>query len=280
MIEIIFLIILAAVFMALAVVNDVKERIVPNWLNFSLIIFALGFRFFYSLFNENFPFFYHGLAGFGIFFILGNAFYYGRIFAGGDAKLMIALGAVLPFSTIPTMNFKIFAVFFFLFLISGAVYGFIWSIFLPMKNFKEFRKELSAQFEKNKKKFYPALIFGILLLAAGILTNPIILYFGLIVLIMPYLYFYAKAVDENCLVRNVKTKNLTGGDWLYKDVKIGNRTIKARWDGLSESEIKILRKKFKSVKIRQGIPFTPVFLMSFLILVWLYFSNSFIFEMI
>ncbi len=280
MIESIFLIALAVVFMTFAVANDVKERIVPNWLNFSLIIFALGSRFFYSLFNENFPFFYHGLTGFGIFFILGNAFYYGRIFAGGDAKLMIALGAILPLSNDLAMNFKIFAIFFFLFLISGAIYGLIWSVFLPMKNFKEFRKELSAQFEKNKKKFYPVLIFGILLLALGIFVNQILIYFGLIVLIMPYLYFYAKAVDEKCLVKSVKTKNLTEGDWLYRDARIGNKTIKARWDGLNESEIKILRRKFKQVKIRQGIPFTPVFLLSFLILVWLYFSESWIFEMI
>mgnify|MGYP001575282011 CR=1 FL=1 len=280
MIEIIFLIVLATLFMIFAVANDVKERIVPNWLNFSLIIFALGFRFFYSLFNGNFSFLYQGLIGFAIFFILGNAFYYGRVFAGGDAKLMIALGTVLPFSTNLIMNFRIFAIFFFLFLVSGAVYGTIWSIFLPMRNFKEFRKELSIQFEKNKKKFYPAIIFGILLLLFGILINPLFSYFGIVVLIMPYLYFYAKTVDENCLVKNVRTENLTNGDWLYKDVKIGRKMIKARWDGLSESEIKMLRKKFKHVKIRHGIPFTPVFLISFAILVYLYFSNPWVFWLI
>jgi len=50
------------------------------------------------LFSEaGFGFFYQGLIGLGIFFVLGNALYYGRMFAGGDAKLMIALGAVLPF---------------------------------------------------------------------------------------------------------------------------------------------------------------------------------------
>lgn len=280
MIEIIFLIVLAAIFMMFAVANDVKERIVPNWLNFSLIIFALGFRFFYSLFNGNFSFLYQGFIGFGIFFILGNAFYYGRVFAGGDAKLMIALGTVLPFSADLIMNFKIFTIFFFLFLISGAIYGTVWSIFLPMRNFKEFRKELSVQFEKKKKNFYPIIIFGILLLLFGILTNPVLFYFGAVVLIFPYLYFYAKAVDENCLVRNVKTKDLTEGDWLYKDVKIGSKMIKAKWDGLNEQEIKMLRKKFASIKIRQGIPFTPVFLISFAVLVYLYFSNSWIFEVI
>ena len=280
MIEVIFLIALAAIFMIFAVVNDVKERIVPNWLNFSLIIFALGFRFFYSLFDGNFSFFYHGIAGFGIFFILGNAFYYGRVFAGGDAKLMIALGTILPFSTNLIINFKIFALFFFLFLISGAVYGFVWSVFLPMKNFGEFRKELSGQFEKNKRKFYPVFAFGALLLVFGLAANALFFYFGILVFVIPYLYIYAKAVDENCLVRIIKTKDLTEGDWLYRDVKIGNRTIKARWDGLNENEIKLLKKKFKSVKIRQGIPFTPVFLTSFATLVYLYLSNSFVFELI
>ena len=100
MFEIIFLIILALIFILVATFQDLRMREVANWINFSLIIFALGFRFFWSLFSESgFGFFYQGLIGFGIFFILGNLFYYGRIFAGGDAKLMIAMGAILPFKT-------------------------------------------------------------------------------------------------------------------------------------------------------------------------------------
>ena len=52
-----------------------------------------------DVFTDSFNFFYQGLIGLGIFFVLGNAFYYGRFFAGGDAKLMISLGAILPLST-------------------------------------------------------------------------------------------------------------------------------------------------------------------------------------
>ena len=101
MFEVIFLFVLALIWIMFATVQDIRKREVANWVSFSLIIFALGFRFFYSLFSDmGFDFFYQGLIGFGIFLILGNLLYYGKMFAGGDAKLMIALGAVLPFSVI------------------------------------------------------------------------------------------------------------------------------------------------------------------------------------
>lgn len=134
MIEVIFLVVLALIWMLFATVQDLKMREVANWLNFSLIIFALGFRFFWSLFAaDSFAFFYQGLIGFGIFFVLGNLFYYGRMFAGGDAKLMIALGAILPFSDNFSVNFNIFIWFFLLFIFIGSIYGFIWSAYLAVK---------------------------------------------------------------------------------------------------------------------------------------------------
>jgi len=99
MLETIFLISLGLIWIIFAVVQDLKKREIANWLNFSLVIFALGFRLFYSLFGEfGYEFFYQGLIGFGVFFLLGNLLYYGKVFAGGDAKLMISLGAIIPFS--------------------------------------------------------------------------------------------------------------------------------------------------------------------------------------
>ena len=113
MFEVIFLFVLALIWIVFATIQDLRKREVANWLNFSLIIFALGFRFFYSLFSDiGFNFLYQGLIGFGIFFILGNLLYYGKMFAGGDAKLMIALGAVLPFSVVFRENLEIFLLFF------------------------------------------------------------------------------------------------------------------------------------------------------------------------
>lgn len=267
--EIIFLIVLALVWIAFATFQDLRTREVANWLNFSLIIFALGFRFFYSLFSESFGFFYQGLIGLGIFFILGNLLYYGRFFAGGDAKLMIALGAILPFSESFSVNLKIFACFFFIFLFVGAIYVIAMSIYFSLRNFKKFKKEFGFQLRKNKKLTYPVLFLGLVLMIFGF-SESIFFVLGILVFILPYLYIYAKAVDESCMVKKIRTSQLTEGDWLYKNMKIGKKTIKATWDGLKKREIKQLRKKYKIILIRYGIPFSSVFLISFLILIYIW----------
>jgi len=277
MFEVIFLISLALVLIIFAVLQDLKKREIANWISFSLIIFALGFRFFYSLFGDiGFQFFYQGLIGLAIFFALGNILYYGRMFAGGDAKLFYTLGVILPFSTDFFINLNIFILFFILFLFSGAAYGLVTTNFLMIKNFKKFKKEFSRQFKLNKKLFILATFLALLFIIFGF-ANSFMAYFGILVFILPYLYLSAKAVDEVCMVKKILPKKLTEGDWLYKDVKVGSKIIKKNWDGLNNKEITLLQKK-KFVLIRQGIAFSPVFLISFLILVYLWFSglwNSF-----
>jgi Flp pilus assembly protein protease CpaA len=267
--EVIFLTILGLIWIIFAVIQDLKKREIANWLNFSLVIFALGFRFFYCLFSSsNFNFFYFGLAGFAIFFFLGNMFYYGKIFAGGDAKLMIALGAVLPLAGSFNGNLTLFVIFLLIFLIAGAVYGLIFSLVLGIKNFKRFKLEFLRKFSKNKKFFYIALGLCFVLVIISFFFD-LIIYLAILAFISPYLYFSAKAIDEVCMIREVSPNKLTEGDWLYKGVRVGKKLIKSSWDGLTKEEIKLLRKKNKMVLIRQGIPFSPVFLIAYF--VWFYF---------
>lgn len=276
MIEVIFLLSLAIIWLVFASVQDLKYREVANWLNFSLIIFALGFRFFYSLFLGDFNLLYQGLIGLGIFFIIGNLLYYGRMFAGGDAKLMIALGAILPISSSFTTNLNIFVVFFLLFLFVGGLYGLGWSVVLPFRNLKNYKKDFSKLFFKNKKIISVMTFFGILSMLFSLLDFTFFL-LGIFIFILPYLYLHAKSVDESCLVKKIKTKHLVEGDWLYKDLRIGNKVIKAKWEGLNNSQIKTIRSKQKEILIRHGIPFVPVFLISFLFLFYFYlFEPSFI----
>ena len=138
MIEVIFLFLLGFIWMSFAVIQDLKTKEIANWLNFSLIIFAIGFRFFYSLFSGNgFEFFYQGLMGLGIFFLIGNLLYYGKMFAGGDAKLMIALGAVLPLSENFFLNLAFFLTFIMIFLLVGAGYSFLTTLVLSITNSKK-----------------------------------------------------------------------------------------------------------------------------------------------
>lgn len=270
-IEEVFLIILTLIWICFAVVQDLRKREIANWLNFSLVIFALAFRFFFSLFNEvNFNFFYQGVIGLVIFFIIGNLLYYGRVFAGGDAKLMIALGTVLPmFNTFPS-NLYFFLEFLLFFMISGAIYGVIFGGVLAIKYRKNFVKEFSRQLKKSKNLFYLLIFLSILLLFLTF-VNQLFLYLAILFFISPYIYFSAKAIDEACMVKEVETKLLTEGDWLYFNIKIGKKVIEARWGGLNKSEIEFLKKHKKKVKVREGIPFSPVFLISYVCILISYF---------
>jgi Flp pilus assembly protein protease CpaA len=267
---IIFLIALGFIWIIFATIQDFKKREVANWINFSLIVFAIGARFFYSLFsNQGFAFFYQGLIGLGIFFVLGNLFYHTRVFAGGDAKLMMAMGVILPFSNDFLINLKIYAIFFCVFFITGAIYGLVYSLILALRNIEVFKKEFSRQFKLNKKFIYISSAISLFVLCLGFLEN-IFIYFGLLTFAFPFLYIYAKAVEKGVMVFFVPVSKLTEGDWLYEDLKVGKKTIKASWDGLNKWDIREIKKKLKRVKIKQGIPFIPVFLISFIILVLLY----------
>lgn len=276
MIQVIFLIVLALVWIIFATIQDLRTREIANWLSFSLIIFAIGFRFFYSVFSETgFEFFYEGLIGLGIFFIIGNLLYYGKIFAGGDTKLMIALGAILPFSLNFLDNIKIFILFFILFFLAGSVYGLIYSLTLMSRNFSRFKLEFKKVFRNYKDKIYFIMFVALFFMAFGF-SQKEFFYLGVFIFIMPYFYVYARSVDESCMIKKLKAKYLREGDWLYEDIKIGKKTIKADWAGISDKNIKLLKTKFKNKKIlvRQGIPFTPVFLITFIILVWIWFSDK------
>jgi len=273
MYEIIFLIILALVWIFFAVVQDLRTREIANWLNFSLIIFALGFRFFYSLFNLDFGFFYQGIFGLGIFFIIGNLFYYGKIFAGGDAKLMIALGTILPFKNNFYDNLNLFLIFLMIFLFIGLIYTLIGSLWFSFNNFKSFRKEFKKQLRKLRKYYFSGLFIAVLLVFLGFVSE-IFLSLGILIFVFLNLYIYAKAVDESSMIRKVGTGKLTEGDWLYKNMRVGRKTIKATWEGLKKQEIVLLKKHYKEIKIRYGIPFSPVFLISFLVLIWFFWNGE------
>ncbi len=240
MYEVIFLFVLALFWIIFATVQDLKKREIANWLNFSLIIFALGFRFFYSLFSQgNFEFFYQGLIGLGIFFIIGNLFYYGKLFAGGDAKMMIALGTVLPFSENFSVNMNIFILFLFLFLIVAAIYSLIISLVLSFRNFGKFKKEFYKRWKLYAKPSLLVMILGIIIMILNFEIFGIIL--GSMVFISPLLMIYAKAVDESCMVKKIKTTQLTEGDWLYRNLKIGKRLIKPSWGGLNKKDIILIQ---------------------------------------
>ena len=268
-----FLYSIGLLWIGFASIQDLRKREVANWLSFSLIIFALGIRLFYGLFSGGgFQIFYQGLIGLGIFFVLGNALYYGRMFAGGDAKLMIAIGAVIPFSESFMNNLQAYLSFLLLFLFAGAIYGLIVTVRISLRNFTEFKKDFVKRIKNNKIKMWIIMLLGLGFMFLGFFQSPFFSLGGLI-FTFPYLFFYARSVDEKCMIKNVKVKNLTEGDWLAEKLRAGRKIILPNWEGLSAQDIKLIRKHYKEVKVKYGIPFVPVFFIAFLTFIYLWKSG-------
>ena len=337
MYEVIFLLALGLLWVLFATFQDLKTNEVANWVNFSLIIFALGFRFFWGLFEKsnqnflgivfiflitffiviamilffessfkkykkevlfflgifilscillflefkfqivfnlfsqnNFSFLYFGLLGLIIFFLIGNLLYYGKLFAGGDAKLMTALGPILFFSENLSSNINNLVLFLVLFLFVGILYGLIASFYFCLKNLKNFKKEFWKRLQKIKKTVYGFMIFGLVLMAIGFTEN-LFFMLGVLIFVLPCFYLFAKSIDEVCMIKRIKTEKLTQGDWLYKSLKIGNKIIEANWNGLTKKQIDFIKKKKDFVLIRKGIPYVPTFLISFVLLIFVKF---------
>lgn len=264
-----FLFFVALIWIAFATVQDIKKREVANWLNFSLVAFALAYRAFYSSWFNDWMFFAWGLIGFALFFGLANLFYYSNVFAGGDAKLFMGLGIVLPISSLSDM--LIFGLGFVLLLFFvGAIYSLIYSVLIVRKNYSKF----SSEFEKNignRKNWMLASAFAIFFVLfiyylAGV--DFILLFFAVMFSVFVFiLLVYAKSL-EVCMIKLVSPGKLTEGDWLVEDIRLGRGVVKKTVHGLNAEDIMQLKRKGKKVLIRAGIPFVPAFLIAFLIMVF------------
>lgn len=264
--------VLALVWVVFAVVQDLKTREVANWLNFSLIAFVLAYRGFYALASKDFMFFVYGLLGVLIFVVLGYVFYYGRVFAGGDAKLLMGLGGVFPYSSL--MDYLFLGGGFVVLLFSAGV---VWTLLFSLKLVGENRKKFGKEFGKTIRRNKPWIYFGVLLfvflevLVYVSLRDISLGLLGLVVLVFPFLFVYVKAVESACMIKLKKPGELTEGDWLERDVKVGRRTIRKSVHGLSRKDIALLKKARKKVWVKDGVPFTPAFLIAFAVIVVLLF---------
>ena len=267
MYEYIFLYALAILAIIFAIVQDFRFREISNWVTFSLISFVLSYRLAYSLFlDDNFSFFLFGLGGVILFVIFGYALYYGRVFAGGDAKLLFGLGGILPYNSLT--DYLIYGIgFVALLLLAGVAYTLIYTIFLAARNWKTFSKNFTLNFNRYRGWFFVSLVIGLfVLLFANWMPKWYSLLFPLLFLVL----VYARSIENSCMIKLVSADKLTEGDWLVHDVKAGKKTIYKTVHGLSYSEIVLLRKYGKKVLIKSGVPFAPAFLFALLLFLLFY----------
>lgn len=244
---------------------------VANWLNFSLVGIVLAYRAFYSAETGNWNFFLLGLFGILIFFVVSQAFYYSKVFGGGDAKLLVGIGGILPYQNYIDIIIG-GGLFILLLLFVGAIYSLIVSVLIAYQNYNVFKKGFKKKFNKfNWRIYLIALLFAFGIIAYWYdLVSAIVIV--LVVIVFMFLYIYLKVIDEYCMKRYVKVKNLREGDWIAEEIRINGKTIGDSVHGLSREEIRKLIKRGNKVLIKNGIAFVPAFLISYVIMLFFYAS--------
>lgn len=243
----------------IAALQDLKRREVDNWLN--LFLFFSGFIYILVevfIYNE-----ISFLVNFGflvfVMFLLAYLFYFLRIFAGGDCKLLFASTPLLVsldfFTSMQNVLFFCIAIFFI-----GAIYGTFWILGLFLRDFEKNKGDFVIQVKKN----YWYFIIIILFLFFGFIDSNLFILFALSLFLI-IIFFASKSVEKNSLVREVNPKDLREGDWIEKDLFIRGKKIKATFEGLSLENIVFLRNYKRLIKIKEGIPYAPVFLFSWIV---------------
>jgi len=245
------LIAITVVWLIAASVTDFKKREVSDWLSFSLIAIALAVRSAESIIQNNPTPILTSLTGLAIFFIIAIVMYYCKLFAGGDVKLLSALGAVIP-----SMDFLSNI------LVAGSVYGLAYSVILALMNFRNFYSEL----KKNKDLFLISIMVSMILFAGYLFTSNIFLLLLVIsALSIILIFIFVNSVEKSCLIKMVSPAKLMEGDWLLKDVRAGGKTVKANFEGVTKKEIAMIKSYGKKVWVKYGIPFIPVFLLALML---------------
>jgi len=252
---------------------DLKTREVPDWISYGLIFSGLGIRMLFSLADFDWSVFIEGLVGFLVFVILAYLMYYFGQWGGGDAKLLMGLGAILglgfDFSLMPERG-----VFLINLALAGTVYGMGWLAYLAIKNKKDFLKEFKSQQGQLKVL---SVIF-LIIVAVGIMGSfffagalrGLVLVLGIVPIGSLYVWLLVSSVEKISFYKKVRPDKLTEGDWIAKDIVVdGDKIAGPRDLGISEKQIARLvelkeKGKIKKVLIKEGIPFVPSFLIAFL----------------
>lgn len=262
----IILLSLTLIYLLIATYTDLKKREVPDWISYGLIFTALNIRLLFSI-EYGWSILITGLIGLAAGIVLAYVFYLSGQWGGGDSKLLMGIGASLGLD----YDLK-FLLFFFGLLIAGAIFGFFWCLFLAVKNKKSFWPEFKTLLKKNKAWHWSALALTALLVLIAVTYNQLLTAIIPFPLGLFYLLCLVKAIEKTSFVKLTEINRLVEGDWLAEDIDLGSYKLPKKV--LEKKDIRQLLtfwslNKVQSVKIREGIPFVPCFLLAyFLMMGW------------
>jgi Flp pilus assembly protein protease CpaA len=269
MFELVFLAI-AFIGSSLAAFFDLKTTEIPDKIPHTMIALALILYSIQSILSLSYwPILNSLIAGLSL---LGFGFlmYFLGQWGGGDAKVLAAIGFLLP--QLPQGFTKLFFPFPLTYLINvfivGAAYMLIYAFVLALLN-----KKIILKFLKDMKANAKILAIGSLFLF--ILFFGANLYFSKYTKLFDFSFFlstsllalliaiaifiiwrFAKTVEEVGFKKKISISKL----------KVGDVLLKSRlWEGITEKELKKIKKSGKKyIQIKEGVRFAPSFVLALL----------------
>lgn len=260
----------ALIGISIGTVTDIQKREVADWLNYSLIAMGIGFSLTYSIIDWTYTHILYSAIGLAFAMAIGFIMYYTGQWGGGDAKLIMGLGALIGMNPtdldiyeLPWMiQFIINLVF------AGAIYGFLWTGIIGLRHRQEFSKAFRKEMNSYRALRYIVMAIAIIgILHTIIFRQYIVFLVCACAFALFYIWVSVRVVERNCMIKKLPVSRLVEGDWIYQDVKHkGKRIISPSKTGITQKEIDLLKKKkIHHVIVREGVPFVPSFLIAFLI---------------
>jgi prepilin signal peptidase PulO-like enzyme (type II secretory pathway) len=262
---------------------DLKKREVPDYLNYSLLAIGLMFAVLNSIFLNSFLPIVFSLSGLLFGFLFGALMFYTGQWGGGDAKMLMGIGALIGLNykevfSLFSFNANSFPLLFtiiFTFMFAGSIYGIIYVFVLMFKNWKIVSNELKKKLSNKNTRFFQLISFvvGFICFYFAWQNNFHLIKLGFFILgvgviFLTELFYIIKIVEQKCMIKIVDVKTITEGEWIVDEIKVDGKYICGPKDlGISNEQIELLKKnKIKKIKIKLGIPFIPGFLIGYIII--------------
>lgn len=259
-------IVIVAIGILWGTVTDLRTREVPDWVNYTLIASGFGFALMRSLHMFSFVPVLESGAGFAAGYALGALMYYTGQWGGGDAKLVMGVGALLglPVTLAGWAAAPLLGLFLLFTMLCGAAYGLVWMAVLFVLRRKEIiplwreRLHTPSLVRLRVAALVAAVLLGIVTYS---LAEPLLIAL-LVLLALGYLTLHlgiiVKAVERVCFRVDKPPSRLVEGDWLVEPVVSGRRTVlPVRGERATAEILGRIReesgKRRKRVAVRRGV---------------------------
>lgn len=234
---------------------DLKTSNVPDKVCIAMIALGLFLHILNGFLTNDFTILTNSLLFGGLFLGFGLLMYYTGQWGGGDGELLVAIGILLPTSSLVKTFFPFSFSFFINSIFIGAFYSILYSFVLVYRN-RKIGKNFYNRLKNRTTVFITScfIIFSALFLSA----SQILLFFISVLTFLLFLFQkFARTIEES-FYRRIPVRKLKVDDMIGEDIaklKIYKKAIR----GLTKKEVRKIKKIRKYVIIKEGIRYGIVF---------------------